>query len=482
MPGPGEPLARQRPPIIGRDAALARLRGLVDPAPRSSQVLLVTGEAGMGKTLLLADVAERARSAGIRVLSVTGRESESRLAFAGLHQLLRPVLSSAVGLPGQQAQALLGAFGLAPDPGAQDPRAPVPGVPYPGAPDPLLTRVAVLTLLSDLSERSPVLVVADDAHWLDRGSLEALAFVASRLDTEPVVLLVGARGQAPPPGFDREFPEQHLEPLSAGDAGLLLDGQPRPPRGQARLQVLAQAAGNPLALIELATVIADDPGASRRWAAEPLPLTDRLSAVITARFAALPEQARAALLLAAVADGPDLRVAASHGAGADARALAPAEQLGLVTVDRTGLQFSHPLVRSAIYHSAPFAQRAAAHRQLAEALHDQPDRRAWHLAAAALRPDEQVASLLEATAAQARHRGGAAAAALATERVVVAGVGMVPFATPSKSRQLRRDGRGRGAGGAGRRRSRPGRGPAGVRRLRVRRLDQRAERAVPGRA
>ena len=385
---------------------LARLRGLVDPAPRSGQVLLVTGEAGMGKTLLLADVAERARSAGIRVLSVTGRESESRLAFAGLHQLLRPVLSSAVGLPGRQAQALLGAFGLAPD----------PGVPYPGAPDPLLTRVAVLTLLSDLSERSPVLVVADDAHWLDRGSLEALAFVASRLDTEPVVLLVGARGQAPPPGFDRDFPEEHLEPLSAGDAGLLLDGQPRPPRGQARLQVLAQAAGNPLALIELATVIADDPGASRRWAAEPLPLTDRLSAVITARFAALPEQARAALLLAAVADGPDLRIAASHGTGADARALAPAEQLGLVTVNRTGLQFAHPLVRSAIYHCAPFAQRAAAHRQLAEALHDQPDRRAWHLAAAALRPDEQVASLLEATAAQARHRGGAAAAALAMER------------------------------------------------------------------
>ena len=117
-----------------------------------------------------------------------------------------------------------------------------------------------------------------------------------------------------------------------------------------------------------------------------------------------------------MADGPDLRAAASHGAGPDARALAPAEQLGLVTVDRTGLQFSHPLVRSAIYHSAPFAQRAAAHRQLAEALHDQPDRRAWHLAAAALQPDEQVASLLEATAAQAQHRGGAAAAALAMER------------------------------------------------------------------
>ena len=162
MPGPGEPPARHHAPIIGRDAALARVRGLVDPVPQSSQVLLVIGEAGMGKTVLLADAAGRARSSGTRVLSVTGRESESRLAFAGLHQLLRPVLSSAAGLPGRQAQALLAAFGLAA---------------APGVPDLLLTRVAVLTLLSDLSESSPVLVVADDAHWLDRGSLEALAFV-----------------------------------------------------------------------------------------------------------------------------------------------------------------------------------------------------------------------------------------------------------------------------------------------------------------
>src|ERR1700727_3636409 len=120
MPGPGELPAEQRAPIVGRAAGLARLRGLVDPVPRASQVLVVTGEAGMGKTVLLADVAGRARRAGMRVLSVTGRESESRLAFAGLHQLLRPVLSSAAGLPGRQARALLGALGLAADPGAPD--------------------------------------------------------------------------------------------------------------------------------------------------------------------------------------------------------------------------------------------------------------------------------------------------------------------------------------------------------------------------
>jgi DNA-binding CsgD family transcriptional regulator len=401
MPGPGELLAQPPALIIGRDAGLARLRGLVDPVAPSSQVLLVTGEAGMGKTVLLADAADRARLTGMRVLSVTGRESESRLAFAGLHQLLRPVLSSATRLPDRQAQALQRALGLAPDP---------------GAPDPLLTGVAVLTLLSDLSERSPVLVVADDAHWLDRSSLDALAFAGSRLGAERVVLLVGARGEAPPAGFDRGFPELHLEPLSATDAGRLLDGQRRPPRGRTRMQVLAQAAGNPMALIELAKVVADDRAASRRWAAEPLPLTARLTAVFTSRFAALPEPVQAALLLAAVADGPDLSTVAGHGAGPDARALVPAEQLGLVKIDRTGLCFSHPLVRSAIYHSAPFARRAAAHRELASALHDQPDRRAWHLAAAALQPDEHVAALLEDTAAQAQHRGGAAAAALAMER------------------------------------------------------------------
>ena len=188
MPGPGELPAQQPGLIIGREAALARLRGLVNPAPQASQVLIVTGEAGMGKTMLLADTVGWARLAGLRVLSVTGRESESRLAFAGLHQLLRPVLPAAAALPARQARALRGALGLSADP---------------VAPDPLLTGVAVLTLLSDLSERSPVLVVADDAHWLDRSSLETLAFVGSRLDAERVVLLVGGSQEVHQKRFSR---------------------------------------------------------------------------------------------------------------------------------------------------------------------------------------------------------------------------------------------------------------------------------------
>jgi DNA-binding CsgD family transcriptional regulator len=386
---------------VGRDAQLSRLGTLVDTVPAGGQVLVVLGDAGMGKSMLLADAARRARSAGLRVLWATARESEANLAFAGLHQLLSPVLEAAAGLPQRQGQALMGALGLAAEPAAADR---------------LVTGTAALTLLSDVSERAPLLAVVDDAHWLDRSSLDVLAFVSYRLRDERVVLLLGARGQTPPSGFDRGFPELRLESLSAADAGLLLDMQPRPPRGQARARVLAQAAGNPMALIELAKVVADDPAASRRWAAEPLPLSDRLTAVINSRFAALPEPARAALLLAAVADSPDLSAAATAVSGPGTQTLDPAERLGLIKIDRTGLHFSHPLVRSAIYHSAPFAQRATSHRQLASALHDQPDRQAWHLAAAALHPDEHVASLLEATATQAQRRGGAAAAVLAMER------------------------------------------------------------------
>ncbi|MGH3248008.1 MAG: AAA family ATPase, partial [Trebonia sp.] len=387
--------------IVGREAQLARLATFIDAVPARGQVLTVLGDAGLGKSMLLANAADRATSAGMRVLWATGRESEAGLAFAGLHQLLLPVLEAAADLPRRQAEALLGALGVAEDPGGADR---------------LVTGVAALTLLSDVSGPAPVLAVVDDAHWVDRSSLEVLAFVGRRLEAERFALLLAARGQAPPTGFDRGFPELRLEPLPAADARLLLGLQPSVPRGRARAQVLSQAAGNPMALIELAKAIAADPAASRRWAVEPLPPGDRLTAVTTARFTGLPEPARAALLLAAVADGQDLRAAASGIPALDPEALAPAERLGLVTMDRTGLRFSHPLIRSAIYHAAPFAQRAAAHRQLAGALDDQPDRQAWHLASAALHPDEHVASLLEATAAHARRRGGAAAAALALER------------------------------------------------------------------
>ena len=229
--------------LVGREEESFRLRELVAPPFTESQVLLLLGDPGVGKTVLLAEAAREARSAGMRVLAAAGRESERDLAFAGLHQLLRPVLDRVAGLPARQAEALRGAFALSEDP--------VP-------PDALLTGIAVLTLLSGLSDDGPLLVVADDAQWLDRASLDALAFAARRLDSEELVLLVGARGNVPPAGFERDFPQLRLAPLSLPDAGRLLDAQPLPPRGRPREQVLAQAAGNPLALIELAKMIAAD--------------------------------------------------------------------------------------------------------------------------------------------------------------------------------------------------------------------------------
>jgi len=206
-------LASENTGLIGRDSELSRLRGLVAPPPPESRVLMLLGDAGMGKTVLLAEAVRQARSAGLQVLQVTGRESEQDLAFAGLHQLLRPVLDRVADLPSRQAGALLGAFGLSAEP------------PPAGA---LLTGLAVLTLLSRLSENRPLLVVADDAQWLDRGSLDTLAFAARRLDSEPLVLLLGARGNLPPAGFERDFPDLLLKPLSTQDAGRLLDAPAAP--------------------------------------------------------------------------------------------------------------------------------------------------------------------------------------------------------------------------------------------------------------
>jgi DNA-binding CsgD family transcriptional regulator len=385
--------------LTGRESELSRLSELVSPPYADSRMLLVLGEAGTGKTALLKQAQCEARSAGMRVIAATGRQSESDLAFAGLHQLLRPVLGRVDGLPVRQAQALRGAFAISNEP--------VP-------PDALLTGIAVLTLLSALSEDQPLLVVVDDAQWLDSASLDAVVFAARRLESEQLVLIFAARGDEPPAGLDRDFPQPLLlPPLSAPDAGRLLDSQPRPPRGQAREQVLAQAAGNPLALIELSAAIAADPQAGRRWASEPLPLTSRLTSVMAARFAALPEQTRTALLLAATADTEDLALAVP---GLTPEALGPAEAAGLVKIDQPAPRFTHPLVRAAVYHAVPFAERAAAHKAIADAYRDQPDRYAWHLAAAALEPDEHLAALLEDSAARAQRRGGAAAAARALER------------------------------------------------------------------
>jgi DNA-binding CsgD family transcriptional regulator/tetratricopeptide (TPR) repeat protein len=404
LPGLGS--AARWQPLVGRSAEICRMRALTGPAVEGAdRALVVLGEAGIGKSAVLADLTAHAGARGLRVLSAVGREHESGLSFAGLRQLLRPVLAELRALPGPNAAQLLGAVGLTD-------AAIVPGRDLAGS-----ALLGLLDLLAGRAEPGRGLVaVIDDAQWIDRASLDVLAFAAHRLEGGPHAMVLAARGDAPPPGFEGGLPELRLGPLSAAAASDLLDAQACPPRGRARAQVLAQAAGNPLALIELTRTVTGDPAAERTWAGMPLPLTDRLTAVFTARLVELPAPTRDALLLAAAADSADRDAVARAGPGADLSVLAPAEEAGLVSVDTSGIRFRHPLIRSAVYHRAPFASRAAVHRRLADLLHDLPDRRAWHLAAAALRPDEDIASLLAATTAQAQRRGGPAARALILER------------------------------------------------------------------
>ncbi|MFD0648353.1 helix-turn-helix transcriptional regulator [Streptomyces malaysiensis subsp. malaysiensis] len=407
--------------MVGRESESAAVLDL------TSGVLVLTGEPGAGKSTLLGLAADRHRG---RVLRMTGSESEANLTFAGLHQLLRPVLGETTRLPGRQRSALLGAVGLADggfegsgfgDPGRGDTGSEGTGREggrHGGPPDRLLLGVALLTLLSDLARQSPVLVVADDLQWIDAGSLELLAFAARRIGDEPLAVLAGTRdaregirGGATAPFSG--FPLLTLAPLDATAAGLLLDRQPYPPTGSRRLRILDQAAGNPLALIELARANgACDADSADSADAELLPPTDRLMRVFAADLGALPEPTRRALLLVAADD----RAVAGR-----IEALAPAEAAGLLRItgggrDGSRARFRHPLIRSAIYHSVPLAARRQAHRDLAALLSAEPDRRAWHLAAAAEGPDEEIAVALEASAARARERGGYTAATTALER------------------------------------------------------------------
>jgi len=392
--------------IVGRDRELAAVLDLIQPGPTAGAARVLLGDAGIGKSTLLEAAAGRARACGWRVLRADGSERETGLAFAALHQLLHPVLGGVRELPSRQRAALLSAFGVADDA---------------TAPEQLLIGTAVLALLSDLGEERPLLAVVDDAQWIDQGSLDALAYAARRLDSAPIVLLVGARGQAAPAGFDRGIASLTIGPLAHDAANLLLDRQPRPPAGRARLRVIGQAAGNPLALVELAKTVADDEENGPGCAADALPLTERLERIFAAHLAGLPATTRLLLLLAAADDSGDLgcvltAATAVHRAGACVADWLPAEEAGLVRLDNARVRFRHPLVRSGVYHAAPFAARREAHLALAEALHDEPDRRAWQLAAASVQPDETAAAALEATADRARRRGGYAAAARALER------------------------------------------------------------------
>ncbi|MGY5125316.1 carboxylesterase family protein [Streptomyces nigrescens] len=309
--------------LVGRDSEVERTAELLRMPAGAEPVLIVTGDPGAGKTALLDVSLHTARAAGMRVLRAEGAEPEAELAFSGLHQLLSPVLAEAEGLPVRQRGALLAAFGMNTQEAERDP---------------LLIGLAAFTLLGRVAERKRLLVVVDDAHWIDADSLRTLGFVARRLHGHQVVLLIAARDTARLTGLGRGHRTLELGPLDTAAANQLLDQQRCPPTGLTRLHVLDQSVGNPLALIEFAAAHAAGRAAPTR-SGEPLPPTERLERSFAHRWRQLPAETRQILLLAAA----DTTAVTLH----DPQMWLPAEDAGLVRLQSGGVRFHHPLVRIA---------------------------------------------------------------------------------------------------------------------------------------
>ncbi|WP_020419293.1 AAA family ATPase [Amycolatopsis sp. ATCC 39116] len=385
--------------LFGRETELKRLRELVD-GPGECTGFLLTGEAGIGKSALVAEAAAAASVAGVRVLTATGVEAEQNLAYAGLHQLLYPVRAGIDALPAPQKAALRTALGLADG----------------DEPSTYLVGLATLTLLAEEAADQPLLLVAEDVHWLDRASVDVLAFVARRIDAEPVALIATLRDGDRSPLQDAGLTPMPVERLSDEDAVALLDSVAPDLDPPAREQVLAQAAGNPLALAELPAAVAE------AGVLDPvLPLSDRLERAFTARVADLPAPARTALLVAALGQSDSVAETLSATGlvlqdTVEVDVLTPAVAAGLVDVAVGAVTFRHPLMRSAIPAAATLTERRQAHLALAATLVAHPDRRAWHQAAATTSADEAVAGELDDVAERARRRGAATAAIAALEQ------------------------------------------------------------------
>src|SRR5215468_2821610 len=364
--------------LYGRHQECAAVDRLLQAAREGhSGVLVLRGEAGVGKSALLAYAAGRAR--GMTVLRAAGVEAEVELPFAALHQLLRPLLDRLGHLPAPQAAALQAAFGLAPAPADR-------GLGGGHMGDRFLLSVGVLSLLADAAEQRPLVCLLDDAHWLDQASADALVFAARRLGAEGIGLLFAAR-DAELRGFDAPgLPELRLSGLdSTAAARLLADAAPSAPAAGVRDQLLAAAGGNPLALLELPAALSAVQLAARAPLPDPLPVGIGVERAFAERAGRLPAAARTMLLLAAADDTGEagMVLRAAGGLGLDASALGPAEAARLVRVREARVEFRHPLVRSAIYRAAT---------------------------------DEPAADGLERSAGRARARGGHAAAASALVR------------------------------------------------------------------
>lgn len=392
-----------QPALLGRAAECATIERLLGAAGRGeSGSLVLRGEAGMGKTALLGQAVDQA--SGMAVLRATGVEAESDLAFAGLHALLRPIADELRQLPEPQRAALAAALGLESGEGA----------------DRFLVSAGVLSLLAAAAESRPVLCVVDDAQWLDAPSADSLVFAARRLFAEGVVMVFGARdGELA--RFDAAGLDEHVLPgLDHRSAAALLDRGARPLESSVRARLLADAGGNPLALLELPSALSDAQLAGREPLPEALPLSARLRTVFMQRIDRLAGPARAALLVAGAADADELEAIrrAISELGLPQDALEPAEAIGLVRTDGATLIFRHPLVRAAVYESATPGQRQQVHVALARALQGGPDgdRALWHEAMAATAPNDAIADALERSAHQSQRRGGHASAATAFER------------------------------------------------------------------
>jgi DNA-binding CsgD family transcriptional regulator len=388
--------------LLGRERECAVIDRVLENASSGvSAALVVRGEAGIGKSALLEYAIQQA-APGMGVLRTSGVEAESDLAFAGLHGLLRPVLAHLGELPETQSQALAGALGLAPSP----------------HPDRLLISAAVLGLLAAAAESRPMLCVVDDAQWVDRPSAEALVFTARRLQAERIAILFGVRE-----GEIRQFeaagvPELELTGLSQlSAAAVLAAGRASSPAPAVRDRLLAEADGNPLALLELPEGLSAAQLEGRASLPEAIPLSPRLEGVFRQRVSRLPEATQTALLIAAADTSGSapavLRAAAELRLDPDA--LDPAEAVGLIRIAGQTITFRHPLVRSALYQGATHGQCQRVHGALASAFtgDDNVDRRVWHQAMATLTGDEEVAAALEASARRAELRAGHASAATA---------------------------------------------------------------------
>jgi DNA-binding CsgD family transcriptional regulator len=396
--------------LVGRSAETAMIdRALATAREGRSSVLVVRGEAGVGKSALLDHAVEHGD--GFTVLRGTGVEVESELAYAALHQILRPVFDRIEQLPEPQAAALRAAFALSSE--TVDER--------------FRVSLGVLGLLSEVAEEGPLLCLVDDAQWLDRASADALMFVARRLEADSVALLFGARDNGSRPFEAPGLPELRLSSLTAADSRSLLAERLGSTIATGVTEWLVENAnGNPLALIELPGALTARQLAGQDPLAGNLPPATTVEQIYLARIDGLPSTVQNLLVLAA-AEETGARGTVERAAeelGLDIAELAAAESAGLIRVDSKQIVFRHPLVRSAIYRSAAFTERERAHRTLAAAsvAEGSSDRAAWHRAAATVGTDEEVARELESTAERARLRGGHAAAASALDRAAALSV------------------------------------------------------------